>query len=125
MGIKIDRNIFLPKIKLFAINNRPAYQDQCVDLGDEVLEQAQNWFDVQPWQYGRPEDFDTMRECRISMKRFIVENINFKDHTKSWNLIPSFVMRWIMGYLITFIVKIIIEYYRDDLSKEIGLDEFN
>ena len=121
MAITLDKDIFLPQIKLYAENNKPAYQDQCVDLSYDVLDMAQSWFDLEPWTLGRPQDYDTMRECRISMKRYIVTNVDFKDRRKSYNLIPGFVFQWIAGYLITFIVKIIIEHYWDELSDEIGL----
>ncbi len=121
MGIKIDKDIFLPQIKLYAENNKPAYQDQCVDLSYDVLDMAQSWFDLEPWTLGRPQDYDTMRECRISMKRYIVTNVDFKDRRKSYNLIPGFVFQWIAGYLITFIVKKIIEWYWDDLVDEMNL----
>ena len=125
MAIQIDRDIFLPEIKRFAANNRPAYQDQAVDLGHDVVDMAQAWFDLKPWEFGRPQDYDTMRECRISMKRYIMTNVDFKDNSKGYNLIPSFVFKWVAGYLITFIVKIIIEYYWDDLVDEMGINDFN
>lgn len=65
-----------------------------------------------------------MRECRISMKRYIMSNVDFKDRSKAYNLIPSFVFRWVAGHLITFIVKIIIEYYWDELVDDMGIDDF-
>ena len=121
MSIKIDRDTFMPQIKRFAVNNRHKYQEQCVDLSDDVIEKAQAWFDLAPWEFGNKSDYDTRRECRISMKRFISSNISWHDNSKSYNLIPTFVFKWIAGYLITFIVKIIIEHYWDELSDEIGL----
>ena len=124
MDIKINKDFFMPQIKNYAVNNKPAYQDQCVDLADDVLDLAQAWFDLKPWEFGRIKDYDTMRECRISMKRYVVSSIDFKDRSKAYNLIPSFVFKWVAGYLITYIVKIIIEYYWDDLLDEIGLVDF-
>jgi|DEB0MinimDraft_6_1074348.scaffolds.fasta_scaffold44660_1 hypothetical protein len=122
--IVINPDIFLPEIKRYAINNKPMYQDQCVDLSYDVMEMAQAWFDLKPWELGRPQDYDTMRECRISMKRYIATGLDYNDNTKAYNLIPSFIFRWIAGYLITYIVKLIIDYYWDDLIIAIGIEEF-
>jgi hypothetical protein len=58
------------------------------------------------------------------MKRYIATGLDYNDQTKAYNLIPSFIFRWVAGYLITYIVKMIIEYYWDDLIVAIGIEEF-
>ena len=123
MTIKIDQSLFLPQIKSFSQSQmkRRKFQDNIVDLGRDVLDEAQGWFDDQPWKYGALENFDTQRECRIELRRYIASRINLSDHNKSW-FVPDFVWIWVAKQVITFVIKKIIEHYWSDLIKEIGLD---
>ena len=121
MSIQINEDFFLPKIKEFAQKNKPVYQDNSVDLGRTVLSVAQGWFDDQPWTRSKKEYYDTQRECRIELKRYILNNIDLRDERKSF-FVPTFVWIWIAQTIITYIVKMIIEHYWTDLSAEIGLD---
>ena len=121
MSIQIDQSLFLPKIKRFASKNKPRFQDEQVDLAREVLEEAQAFMDDQPWK-GQPEyNWDTQRECRIEMKRYILNKIDVSDDKKSY-FVPTFVWVFVARLVINYIVKLIIEHYWSDLQKEIGID---
>jgi hypothetical protein len=121
MSIQIDQSLFLPKIKRFASKNKPRFQDEQVDLAREVLEEAQSFMDDQPWK-GQPEyNWDTQRECRIEMKRYILNKIDLSDDKKSY-FVPTFVWVFVARLVINYIVKLIIEHYWSDLQKEIGID---
>lgn len=122
MSIQIDRSLFLPQIKDRSSKRQYAqYEDNCVDLGSETLELAQEWFDSQPYLTGKREDYDTQRECRIAMKRYVMSRISLKDVDKSW-FVPDFIFIWLAQKLITFIIKLIIEHYWPDLISEMGMD---
>jgi hypothetical protein len=121
MPIQIDESLFLPKIKEFAERNRPSYQDNSVDLGRDALVVAQGWFDEQPWKDGNLEHYNTQRECRIELKRYILSRMSLTDHDRSW-FVPSFVWIFVARMVITYIVKLIIEHYWPQLSDEIGLE---
>ena len=121
MSIQIDQSLFLPKIKTFATKHKPRFQDEQVDLARDVLEEAQLFFDDSPW-VGQPSyNWDTQRECRIEMKRYILQKINVQDEKKSY-FVPTFVWVWVAKIVINYIVKLIIEHYWSDLQKEIGID---
>jgi len=120
MAIQINQSLFLPQIKEYSTTLPSDYEDNCVDLGRDVLNVAAEWFLAQPWQSGKREDFDTQRECRIELKRFIVSKMDLNDATKSWH-VPEFTWTWTSSKLVTFVVKILIEYYWDDLMQEMGL----
>ena len=63
MSIQIDRSLFLPQIKDRSSKRQYAqYEDNCVDLGSETIDIAQEWFDNQPWLYGAREDYDTQHD---------------------------------------------------------------
>lgn len=121
MPIQINEDIFLPRIKEFAVKHRKDYEDNSVDLGRAVLETAQGWFDEQPWKSGKVEHYDTQRECRIELKRYVLNNIDLQDEKRSF-FIPTFVWLWIAQAIVTYIVKLIIEHYWGDLTVEIGID---
>ena len=75
MSIQIDQSKILPQLKTWAEGRRRVYEDNSVDLGRETLDVAQEWFDLEPWIDGKPEHYDTKRECRIELKRFILARI--------------------------------------------------
>lgn len=119
--IQIDKSFFLPKIKSRSTDIKfQQYEDNCVDLGSETLDLAQTWFDLEPWVAGRAEDYDTQRECRIALKRHIMSKISLKDVDKSW-FVPDFIWMWVAQKLISYVVKLIIEYYWPDLLSEMGI----
>ncbi len=121
MSIQIDQSLFLPKIKKFAQKNRPQFEDNSVDLARDVLDEAQNFFDDSPWK-GQPQyHWDTQRECRIEMRRYISRKINLKDKDKAW-FVPTYVWIFVAKIVINYIVKLLIEHYWSDLQKEIGID---
>lgn len=120
MAITINQSLFLPQIKQYSETLTKEYEDNCVDLGREVLNVAEGWFQEQPWQQGKREDFDTQRECRIELKRYILSKISLDDSSKSWYF-PSFTWSWVSQKLVTFVVKILIEHHWDDLMDEMGL----
>ena len=114
MSIKIDQSKILPQLKIWAEGRRRTYEDNSVDLGRESLDLAQEWFDLEPWKLGKPEHFDTKRECRIELKRFIMSRIDLKDMSKSY-FVPSFVWTWVAQQVITWVVKMLIDYYWEDI----------
>jgi len=121
MTIQIDNSLFLPKIDRFAYNNKKRFKEQQISLANEVLAEAQHFFDDSPW-VGQPQDnWDTQKECRIEMKRYILQKINIEDKRKSY-FVPSFVWVFVAKMVINYIVRLIIEHYWSDLQKEIGLD---
>jgi hypothetical protein len=123
MTIKIDQSIFLPKIKTYSENakRRREFKEQIVDLSRDVMDEAQGWFDEAPWVDSPIEHFDTQRECRVELSRHISRKIDLSDHKRSW-FVPNFVFIWLANQLVTYILKLIIEHYWGDLSKEIGID---
>jgi len=114
MSIQINQAKILPQLKTWAEGRRRTYEDNSVDLGRETLDVAQEWFDLEPWKTGNPEHFDTKRECRIELKRFIMKRVDLKDSTKSY-WVPSFVWTWVAQQVITYIVKLIIDNYWEDI----------
>lgn len=114
MSIQIDQSKILPQLKTWAEGRRRAYEDNSVDLGRETLDVAQEWFDLEPWVDGKPEHYDTKRECRIELKRFILARIDLKDETRSF-FVPSFVWTWVAQQVITYIVKLIIDHYWEQI----------
>lgn len=120
MSITLNRSLFLPQIKKYSEGLYKEYEDNCVDLGRDVIEVAQGWFDEKPWQSGNREDFDTQRECRIELKRYIVSKMNLHDTNKSW-YVPNFTWSWVSTKMITYVVKILIEHHWDDLMNDMGL----
>jgi len=123
MTIQIDQSHFLPKIKSFSESSRKRskFQDNIVDLGRDAMDVAQGWFDEEPWNDGDPENYDTQRECRIELKRYIIKRLDLSDTNKSW-FIPDIVWIWLAKEVITYLVKLLIEWYWGDLSDKMGLD---
>lgn len=120
MSIKINNSLFLPQIKQYSETLTKEYEDNCVDLGRDVLTVAEGWFQEQPWQTGKREDFDTQRECRIELKRYVVSKMKLDDASKSWYA-PTFTWSWVSSKLVTYVVKILIEHYWDQLMDDMGL----
>jgi hypothetical protein len=120
MAIKINQSLFLPQIKQYGETLVKEYEDNSVDLGRETLDVAEGWFQEQPWQSGNREDFDTQRECRIELKRYVLSKIKLDDANKSW-YDHSFTWSWVSNKVVTYVVKILIEHYWDDLMDEMGL----
>jgi|TARA_R110000772_G_scaffold103023_1_gene203955 hypothetical protein len=114
MSIQINQQLFMPRLKEWCETRRQRYEDNSVDLGREVLEEAQGWFDLEPWKSGRTEHFDTKRECRIELKRHIMKKVDLNDMSRSY-FVPSFVWTWIAHQVITYIVKLIIDTYWEDI----------
>jgi hypothetical protein len=121
MAIQIDKSLFLPKINKFANSKRRPYRDNSVALSEEVMDEAQNFFNDAPWVGGRRENWDTQKECRLEMKRYILNKIDLEDRDRSY-FIPSFVWIWIAKMVINYVIKLIIEHYWSDLQKEMGID---
>lgn len=120
MTIQINNDIFLPKIKQYAGKHRPRYKRKSILLAEDILNIAQGWFDERPWKNAPKEHFDTQKECRISLALYVKERLNFSDKSKEW-FVPSAVWLWVAKVTLTYVVKIIIENYWDDLILEIGL----
>ena len=121
MSIQIDKSLFLPQINKFANSKRRPYRDNSVALSEEVMDEAQNFFNDAPWEGGRRENWDTQKECRLEMKRYILNKIDLEDRDRSY-FIPSFVWIWIAKMVINYVIKLIIEHYWSDLQKEMGID---
>jgi len=121
MSIQIDKSLFLPQINKFVNSKRRPYRDNSVALSEEVMDEAQNFFDDAPWVGGRRENWDTQKECRLEMKRYILNKIDLEDRDRSY-FIPSFVWIWIAKMVINYVIKLIIEHYWSDLQKEMGID---
>jgi hypothetical protein len=105
--IQINRSLFLPKIKERSAGKFSQYEDNCVDLGSETLDLAQEWFDAAPWQSG--------------VREYVMSRISFKDVDKSW-FVPDFIFIWIAQKLISYVIKLIIEHYWGDMMKDMGME---
>lgn len=114
MSIQINQQQIMPKLKNWCETRRARYEDNSIDLGREVLDASQGWFDLEPWVTGKPEHYDTKRECRIELKRHVMKQIDLFDVGKSY-FVPSFVWTWIAQQVITYIVKLIIDNYWEDI----------
>ena len=121
MTIQIDKSLFLPKLNTFAGKHKPKFKENSLSLGEEVLDSAQHFFDDEPWK-GQPRNYwETQRDCRLEMKRYIMQKIDIESRDKSY-FVPTFVWVWLAKLVINYIIKLIIEHYWSDLQKEIGID---
>jgi len=66
MSIQIDNSLFLPQIKRFARSHRPTFKQQSMELGEEALGIAQQWFDDAPWESGPIEWYDTNESVALN-----------------------------------------------------------
>ena len=115
MAIQIDREMFRHRVGR-QFRSRQYGNHACGEYQDEIYNLAQEWFDKEPWK-SNPE-IDTPKECRIEMKRYIKDNIDMDDSDKAW-FVPSFIWVWLAQQVIVFIVRLIIEYYWDDIIQEL------
>ena len=113
--IKIDKNVYMPYIKENFGKESHGFGDESVDLAGHVGYYAQKWMDEAPW-LADPE-LDTPRELRISLRRYIKNNIDLTDHKRSYFL-PTFVWVYIAQQVIGWIVKKIIEHYFSQIAQD-------
>tara|TARA_Y100001938_G_C7992986_1_gene380482 strand:- start:394 stop:750 length:357 start_codon:yes stop_codon:yes gene_type:complete len=114
MGIQIDREIFQDRVsKKFGSRQ---YGSNAVSFSDEVYDAAQDWFDLEKWK--TDPELDTQKECRIELSKYIKEKVPPRDEEKAW-FVPSFIWVWLAQQVVVFIVRLIIEYYWDDIFQEI------
>ncbi len=111
MNVQIDRSIFGDKLER-KFGGKRVYADQSFDLLDEVYDKAQEWFDEE--LQNQPKDRDTPRYVRISLKRYICNNIDLSDSKRSF-FVGSHIWVWIATQLINYIVKLLVEYYWQDI----------
>jgi len=106
MGIQIDKDYFLPQLdKKYGSGQ---FGDSGKKLSREVLDVAQGWFDDPPFKSDKT--INTQRECRISIKYYILQQINLRDKNNSF-FVPTFIWVWIAQQIISYIAKLLIEYY--------------
>ena len=115
MNILIDRELFNKRVN-YRFGSRLHGNIATGDLADIVYVLAQEWLDKKEW-LADPE-LDTIRECRIEMKRHIKSQIDFNDPDKSWCIKESN-WRWISQQLIIYIVKLVLDRYWDDILEEL------
>ena len=120
MTIQIDRSIFLPQIKRFAQNKRQMFYDNKIALAEVALDISQQWMEEKPWKDRPKEYYDTQRECRIELKRYILNKLDMENNSYSWDE-PSYIWKWMAKIMITYIAKLIIEHYWAELILEIGI----
>ena len=116
MPIKINRSLFMPSVKERFGDERMLYPTESVDFADDVLYNAQKWMDQEPWK--NDPEMDTPRELKISLMRYVKNQIDFKDHKKSW-FVPTWVWIMIAQKVLSWLIKEIIEYYFPEIRKEI------
>ena len=119
MSIKINAAEFMPSIEKYAATHRREFSDQSMTLSEEVLAKAQEFFDSEPWVGADPSHYETKLQTRCTMKLWIYDRIDLKDHKKAW-FIPSFIWYWAASRLISYIVKLILDRYWPDLVSEMG-----
>ena len=119
MSIKINTEELLPSIEKYAKTSKREFADQSLSLSEEVLVKAQEFFDAEPWVDADPSHYETMMQTRVSMKLWIYDRIDLKDHKKAW-FIPSFIWYWAASRLISFIVKLILERHGEELEAQMG-----
>ncbi len=118
MTIQIDRSEFLPEIENYASTHKRGFKQQSLELSEEVLDKAQEFFDAQPWLDGDVSHYETALQTRVTMKLWIYDRIDLKSEDKAW-FVPSFIWYWVASRLISYIVKILIERYWPKLYLEI------
>jgi hypothetical protein len=106
MGIQIDKDYFLPQIRKSYSSGR--FVDSGDKLSSQVLDVAQGWFDDPP--FSRDITINSQKECRINLKYYILQEINLRDKNNSFFL-PTFIWVWVAQKIISYIVKLLIEYY--------------
>jgi|TARA_R100000152_G_C6600103_1_gene57533 hypothetical protein len=82
------------------------YRKNMEELAEHVIDLGEEW--AQNFT-GYPEKM-TRRELRKSLRKYIKENLDIQDDSKSY-FIPSFVWAFLAQQLITWLVKILIEKY--------------
>tara|TARA_R110002051_G_scaffold249957_1_gene309316 strand:+ start:273 stop:632 length:360 start_codon:yes stop_codon:yes gene_type:complete len=115
MTIQIDREMFRERVS-HSFGKRQHGNVACGVYSEEVYDLAQEWFDKEEWKVN-PE-LDTPKECRIGLKRYIKSKIKTDEEDKAW-FVPSFIWIWLSQQVIVFIVRLIIEYYWDDIFQEL------
>jgi len=115
MNVQIDRSVFGDKLER-RFGGKRAYADQSFDLLDEVYDKAQEWFDDELQHH--PKDKDSPRDLRISLKRYICNNIDLSDSKRSF-FVGSHIWVWIATQLITYIVKLLIEHYWEEIYSSV------
>ena len=119
MGIQIDRERFRPQVERFASKNKPLFKDNSMALSDDVFDLAQEFFDSGPWKGGNVSHYDTLAEARVSMKLWIIDRGVLKDRDKAWFL-PSFVWIWIAQKVVSYIVKLVLEWHWSEFEQELA-----
>ena len=120
--IKIDKSEILPRVRRYSEQNHSDFADNTVGLADEVVDLAQEFFDSTPWESEPVELYDTKREMRTSCGAYVRSKIQVDDTEKSW-FVPSFVWVWIANKIITWIIKLIIDRYWDDIIIELNVND--
>ena len=106
MTIQIDRSLFLPQVKSkFA---RRKQTKNIKKLSDEVIIQAQQYFDDAVWI--EDESIKDKRDVRESMTSYVLDRVDLNDRDKSF-FVPTFIWAWIAQQVIGYLVKIIINHY--------------
>lgn len=106
MGIQIDQDYFLPQIDSEYGSGR--FGDSGKKLSREVLNVAQGWFDDPPFK--SDETINSRRECRISLKYYVLQEINLRDKNNSF-FMPTFIWVWVAQQIVSYIAKLLIEFY--------------
>lgn len=119
MSIQIDRSLFETQLNSYTDKHQKKYKVQATSLSSEVFDVAQDFFDSKPWVGADPSHYENKLETRCSMKLWIMDRIDLKDHKKAW-FIPSFIWYWAASRLVTYIIKKIMERYWPDLVVEMG-----
>jgi hypothetical protein len=115
--ITIDTSLFLPKIDNYTAR-RQTNQSQQRKVSRLTLRYAQDWLDATADSPVRPS---TQRQARRQMADYVKSRIDLSDRKSSF-FVPSFVWKYLVGKVIAYVVKLIIEHYWPDLVEEWGID---
>jgi hypothetical protein len=112
MKITLNNKHLLERLKTRVQTHKKfsVFEDQLVDIGRIVIEESQKWLDMKPWSQPDAivEYYDTQRECRIELKRFVMKSITFADKQTSYYT-PDHLFTWSAHQIINYVVKLVIE----------------
>ena len=106
MTIQIDHELFLPKIHSKYGHGR--YGDSSKLLAVEALKEAQGWFNKPPFE--DDVTIDTKRECRISLKYYLTQQIDLRDRSKPFHM-ATFIWVWNAEKLLSYVAMLLINNY--------------
>jgi hypothetical protein len=89
------------------------YNEELQAYGDALILEAKKWFDSKQYLFN-PQ---SKRAARIALLRYLREACNYNSPDNAW-FVPSFIWAFIAKELLLYVIKLIIDYYWDDVVEE-------